>query len=352
MSEDNKKPFFSIVLPVYNVDRYIERCVKSILLQDFDDFEIILVDDGSTDNCPRICDKLSAKESRIKTVHKQNDGLGMARNTGLEEAKGKYIFSDDYILPGLLSEIYAKLSEYDYDAVFYGFKRVDANNKQLNVLIPNPLKDVYMSTEEIKNTLLQDFIGRNPHNGYQSNLRISACNCCWKNDFLKENDLRFVSERDYISEDIYFYTEVFQYLKSVTFIKKAYYCYCQNFGSLTFTYKPQRFAEIRKFYRHIIEYAATLGYPEEVMLRFHSSFVSTTMACLKMEAAQIKSRGLRKTYKRFKDICGDENIINAVNVYPSQHLGKNWKIFFFCVKKKLYFILMLKMILQYYLRGV
>lgn len=95
-------PTISIIVPVYNVEAYLCRCIDSILAQTFTDFELILVDDGSPDNCSSICDEYAKKDSRIVVVHKENGGLSDARNTGLDIAKGEYIGfvdSDDFIHP-------------------------------------------------------------------------------------------------------------------------------------------------------------------------------------------------------------------------------------------------------------
>ena len=95
-----EKELISVVIPVYNVEKYLKRCVESVVNQTYKNLEIILVDDGSPDECPQICDKLSKEDERIKVIHKSNQGLGMARNTGIENATGKYICffdSDDYV---------------------------------------------------------------------------------------------------------------------------------------------------------------------------------------------------------------------------------------------------------------
>ena len=92
-------PFFSIIVPIYKVEKYIMQCVNSILEQTFSDYELILVDDGSPDSCPLICDQLKERNSKIKVIHKQNGGVSSARNLGLKHANGKYVCfvdSDDY----------------------------------------------------------------------------------------------------------------------------------------------------------------------------------------------------------------------------------------------------------------
>lgn len=115
-----ENPKVSILVPIYNVEKYLRRCIDSVLSQDFSDYELILVDDGSPDRCPQICDEYAAKDSRIKVVHKKNGGLVSARLAGFKEARGEYIMhldSDDYLLPGAVSTLYDTAKNGDYDVV-------------------------------------------------------------------------------------------------------------------------------------------------------------------------------------------------------------------------------------------
>jgi len=115
-----ENPKVSILVPIYNVEKYLRRCIESVLSQDFCDYELILVDDGSPDRCPQICDEYAKKDSRIKVVHKQNGGLVSARLAGFKEAIGEYVMhvdSDDYLLSGAVSTLYNTAKEGDYDVV-------------------------------------------------------------------------------------------------------------------------------------------------------------------------------------------------------------------------------------------
>lgn len=115
-----ENPKVSILVPIYNVEKYLRRCIDSVLSQDFRDYELILVDDGSPDRCPQICDEYAKKDRRIKVVHKKNGGLVSARLAGFKEARGEYIMhvdSDDYLLPGAISTLYGKAEEGGYDVV-------------------------------------------------------------------------------------------------------------------------------------------------------------------------------------------------------------------------------------------
>lgn len=126
--------FFSVIIPVYKVEEYLPECVDSVLSQTFSDFEIILVDDGSPDNCPALCDEYAKKDPRVHVVHKQNGGLSSARNAGMEVAKGKYITfldSDDYWYSDtVLQALYGVISSCDSDVVVT--KRVKLYNGELS----------------------------------------------------------------------------------------------------------------------------------------------------------------------------------------------------------------------------
>lgn len=126
--------FFSVVIPVYNVESYLKECVESILGQTFRDFELILVNDGSTDSSPKICDDFAAQDKRIKVIHNQNGGASVARNTGMKAAEGKYIInidSDDYFISNdVFEKIYAVCNAKDCDILLYKYQKYfDSSNK-------------------------------------------------------------------------------------------------------------------------------------------------------------------------------------------------------------------------------
>lgn len=119
------KPIISIIVPVYNVEKYLDRCVESILNQTFKDFELILVDDGSPDDCPAICDEWAEKDSRIKVIHKPNGGVSSARNEGLNIAQGEYIGfcdPDDVINPHMYELMYKTITDSGSDCSVCSFK--------------------------------------------------------------------------------------------------------------------------------------------------------------------------------------------------------------------------------------
>ncbi len=127
----------SVVVPCYNVEKYLEKCVESIINQTYQNLEIILVDDGATDRTPELCDKLALIDSRIKVIHKSNCGVSEARNTGIESANGKYITffdSDDWVEPDTIKFAFEKMTDNNFDFIIWGYSAdfVDNEEKLIN----------------------------------------------------------------------------------------------------------------------------------------------------------------------------------------------------------------------------
>ncbi len=126
--------FFSILVPVYNVEKYLKQCIESVLAQDFQDYELVLVNDGSTDKSPEICEEYAAKDSRIVYYSKENEGLLLTRRYGIRRARGEYVLfldSDDYWEKGLLTKLASELHKKPVDLVIYRFCRVTDDGKKV-----------------------------------------------------------------------------------------------------------------------------------------------------------------------------------------------------------------------------
>lgn len=183
--------FFSLILPVYNVERYLSRCIESILQQKFQDFEIILVDDGSTDTSKNLCDFWAEKSRKIKVFHKENGGLASARNYGLKYASGKYIFfidSDDWIREDALRGCYEELiGEDECDVLKYGFRRVKDGVYGETVVSSIP-EGVY-KRDDIERIILPQIVGPYKLFDYTINPLKSAWSSVYKKSFLEKNGL-------------------------------------------------------------------------------------------------------------------------------------------------------------------
>ena len=138
MSEQKVRncPEISVIVPVYRVEKYLNDCIDSILAQTFADFELILVDDGSPDSCPALCDAAAARDSRIRVLHQKNRGLSGARNAGLDIVRGRwlaFVDSDDMLLPQALEKAHSTAEKTGADVVLYGFAFTDENGKNYEV---------------------------------------------------------------------------------------------------------------------------------------------------------------------------------------------------------------------------
>ena len=151
-------PAITIIVPIYNTACYISHCVDSILSQTFPDFELILVDDGSPDNCPAICDEYAAKDPRVIVIHKENGGVSSARNAGLDIAKGEYITfvdSDDWLHPDFLHHGISLCRQQELDIYCSGFARVFPDGVLHSSVIPHPISGYTdtLSQEELVDLL-------------------------------------------------------------------------------------------------------------------------------------------------------------------------------------------------------
>lgn len=141
----------SIIIPVYNVEKYIRRCVESILSQSYNDIQIILIDDGSTDSSGIICDEYAEKDHRIAVIHQKNQGQSVARNVGLNYASGEYITfvdSDDGVVEGAYTNAMKLIQKHDADVVVFGYKKVYEDTMLMSVEISKNLEYICYSSEE------------------------------------------------------------------------------------------------------------------------------------------------------------------------------------------------------------
>lgn len=135
----NKNPKISFVIPIYNVEQYLHQCVDSLLLQDYNDYEIILIDDGSNDSCPQICDGFAKNKSQIRVVHQNNRGVSVARNVGVADALGEYICfidGDDYWNPNVLGSLMQQVEREQLDVLRFGVQKIQKQPEGTHICIP------------------------------------------------------------------------------------------------------------------------------------------------------------------------------------------------------------------------
>lgn len=216
----------SVIVPVYNAQDYLAKCIDSVLSQTYEDFELILVNDGSKDGSPEICDRYQQMDSRIKVIHKANEGPSATRNVGLDITEGKYICfldSDDYIEPDLLEKTVAIMEQRQCDCVAYGMIRENVQGVHLENIAYKPV-DIKIATEEERmNFLLK----------YLLNYRVGweVWNRVFRGDIIRDNKLRFLHDVAY-AEDMLFSFRYMLYANSCVVLPDCPYHYVQHSDSL------------------------------------------------------------------------------------------------------------------------
>lgn len=336
----------SVVIPIYNVEKYLNRCLESVTCQTYRKLEIILVDDGSPDRCPDICEEWAQKDARIRVIHKQNAGLGMARNTGIEYATGEYICffdSDDYIVPDALEAAYKLASREKADVVCFGFSRIDSEGNTVAQFIPKTPKASY-SGSEVQSVFLPELVASDPITGRASDLQMSAWACLYSLKRIRAVGWRFVSEREIISEDVYSNLRFYRYVTKVAVLAKPLYCYCENATSLTQTYRADRYQRIKYFYEESMKVCDECGYNADVCHRLSLTFLSFTIAALKQEMCAPTET--RKRYRKVKSILQDPLLVDILQKCKNDKIGFPKKLFFLAARLRLYAICVILLTLQ------
>ena len=212
-------PKVSVCVPVYNVEKTLRRCVDSIYAQTFQDFEVILVDDGSPDKSGEICDQIATEHDNVKVIHKANEGLGPTRDRAMDEACGEYIYhcdSDDWFEPEMLENLVAAIEKHNADVVLFGYhlltEEADGTFKTYGyTLVPD---GVY------EGDAVRKFYVDNYFNSFSV---MSACNRLCRRSFLIENNLRFPRLRR--SQDMAYSLILFDKINKLVTLKEAYYDY-------------------------------------------------------------------------------------------------------------------------------
>lgn len=219
----------SIIIPVYNVEKYLHRCIQSVVKQTYTNLEIILVDDGSSDRSPKICDEWSQRDSRIKVIHQNNAGVSAARNAGIQAAEGEYLYfvdGDDWIAPDLCEKVMDTFSKNDVDIVVFNCERISESGKRLGAT--ETLIDGVLNTEDALKALMKDHI-----NSYVWN------KICKYKVF---QDISFPERSAF--EDLAIAHKLILNANQIYCLNEQLYFYYQRNGSATSNIDAQKFGEL------------------------------------------------------------------------------------------------------------
>lgn len=231
--------FISVIVPIYKVEKYIRGCIESVLSQDFTDFELILVDDGSPDGCPDICDGYAEKDARIKVIHKQNGGLVSARKAGIKAACGEYVINldgDDELTPDALRTVYGIAQNTSADIICFSYIYHNSGNIKIKEDI---VSEMLYNREQTEKCLFPKLLlDENMHH-----LFYFLSGKAIKRNILREPQLA-VSEALTMGEDICTVIPCFMRAQSVYMSKKAFYIYNIRSDSMTTSFETNQIEKL------------------------------------------------------------------------------------------------------------
>ena len=328
----------SIVIPVYNVESFLDQCLESVVSQTYENLQIILINDGSTDKSLDICNRYASKDDRISVFNQTNMGLSGARNTGIQKSIGHYIMfldSDDWLHKSTVSEALKKALEYDVDLVFWKMTKV-YNNKEFIGNSPFN-RDQLFKDEKLSNLQRRIVgpIGNEKHNPSLIDTFASAWGKLYRTDLIRNSNLEFIDTKIIGSEDILFNVQYFQLMSSAYFINQPLIYYRKdNPNSLTKTHGSSLFPRFKNLFELISKVIV-----ENELSPIYRSALNNRIAISMMNI------GLSVTSPRNTDSIVQQ--INNIGSYLSDPIYKgsyrnlklkgfafHWKLFFLACKSR------------------
>lgn len=318
----------SIIIPIYNAEKYISFCLDSVLKQTYQQIEVILVDDGSEDASGVICDHYANKDPRVLVFHRENFGVSASRNFGLEQAKGNYILfvdADDTIEANLIQECILVAKRNKADLVVFGFRYhfMEENRVEENRIVSN-----YCGKSQ---AIFQHYFLRL----MESELLNPPWNKFVRKDLLEENHIRF-HENYSICEDMAYSIQVVSASKKTVLSKGLFYnYYLKSTGTLVFKFHENYFEALTYFYNLAHAYCNRFEHNEEQLTCLDTLYVNRTVMFLKQICTESKWEKQRK-YKKMKEIGDNQRFQWAIH---HAHLCKKKKIICCLIQHKKYGII-------------
>lgn len=318
--------FFSVIVPVYKVEKYLPNAIESVLNQTFSDFELILVDDGSPDSCPQICDTYKEKDNRIKVLHKPNGGLASARRAGIRMAEGDYVFnldSDDLIENDTLECAYNIIKNTNCEIVSFSYKWVK-NGQTVNITNDGLDEGLYAENNIEKYIYPRLLMDKN-----MNHISYYLSGKAVKRDLLTPHQLG-VSEKISLGEDLCCVIPCYLHAKSVYISKKAAYLYTVRDDSLSKEFNTKQIYLIEDVIKEIYKMDISKVVDFERQLCRYSCFMCFTILASAAEGNHFKS------IKEIKN-----NIINSMHrekipCAEFENISVKSRISIFLMKKKYY----------------
>ena len=342
-------PRISVIVPVYNVERYLTKCLDSLVGQTLQDLEIIVVNDGSTDGSAAIIDRYRSRDGRVLVVERPNAGVSSARNAGMARASGEFtafVDADDWVSAEMFETLIGEADEAQADIVMCTYMR-EYENRSLEKHFDRPERVQY-SPAETRSVMLCRLVGplgkelARPEN-------MDSFGTAWgkvyRSSLLKEHDLRFVDTVEIGNEDGLFNMEAFAVARKTVFIRKALYHYRRdNAGSFTSAYRPHLQHQWERLFRRIGKFIYENAFPTEFWEALSNRRAICLFGLAKNVIHNVNDKGFFSRYRKIRTLLTDEALSVAVQKLPLSFFPIHWKMFFLLAKKKmtLPFYLMLK----------
>lgn len=287
-NSNDMNPKVSIIVPIYGIGKeMLDRCVDSLVRQTLQEVEIILVDDGNHGCLPELCDVWAKKDNRIKVIHKKNEGLGLARNSGLEKATGEYVAfvdSDDHVALETYEIAYEEAQTENADAVFFGIKIEYRKNRWSF----KGVKEKRIWEEEQITCYMLDMIASAPYEKEERKWGMSAWHAVYRRSIIDKNNVRFPSEREVVSEDLHFHVNFLKSAQKISYIPQVLYYYCMNTASITSTFRTEAFDGFLRLHGLLIGMTDKIEGGKERVDRLFIGYVRTYISALVMSESDRK----------------------------------------------------------------
>ncbi len=326
----------SIIIPIYNAAEYIEECVDSVLNQTYKNIELLLINDGSTDNTGKKIDELSRKDDRIRVFHKENGGTHTARNLGIDKSGGQYLMfmdPDDWLDLDTVECLIEKINQNDLDYVRFNYVREFAGTslKKRNTF----LEEKVYQNDECKKIFRQTvgLVGAELKNPENLNFLASVCFGIYKKSIILEHNIRFFNIRKLGTfSDGLFNIEFFSHIKSFLFVDEGFYHYRKtNTQSATKSYRKDFLKKQGLLFEKIYNLLEGSDMPDIFTAYYNRIAIGTMELCLNA----IKGEGFFITkYKEIKEVLKDELHKKAFKNFSISPLPLMWKVYFVLMKMR------------------
>ena len=328
----------SIIVPIYNVEEYLEQCIISLVSQTLKEIEIILINDGSTDKSIEICEKYSKIDSRIKLINKNNTGVSDSRNRGIEEANGEFIMfvdSDDWLEENACEIAYNNIKEKRADSLIFCYYRESSSGTTKKDIFKE--EEIIFEDEELKKEILiptLGLIGEKLKKPQRLDTLTPIYAKIYSSKIIKENNIRYIDLDKVPSECLMFNFDYYKNSKKVVYIKKYLYHYRRNnFTSITKGYRENLFEKWLYWIKYMKK---TKNISDEMLLNAFYSRICFSV--IPLSGNIIKKDSFKELYKEMKMVLNDPYYVEAYNVFTYNYFRIHWKIYFKLAKNRKIFL--------------